>query len=680
MPAIVSPELFEAAQAQLQRNKRLAQRNARGARYLLQGLTVCARCGHSFSGRSGRGRAHYYCQGAQYCGGERVCWNPSVAGPQLDDYVWHSVSELLRDPARVLDEWLRRQQSGGMAAELTQQRDEAARVLAAHQRSLKRLVDAYEVGAIDVNELKVRSEAVRARIERAQRDVVDAEQRLRETVQLRAIVTHLDDFGLPRERLGLDKLSWTERRTIIRTLVDKIEIDETAATVVYRLPSLGRTPTPRSDRSPPERCRSGQRRWGYVSIAFIQSTVCDKPADPIELTARWPARTYQRISAETRAGVRRPPRLEATRSASPGGCATLEKSARDERADRRGPAPARGRPGARPRARQPRRRGRRHGGRVRRLPVPVLPAPSPRLRAAARGARRSPRLRVPSLSERARAPRRRARGARRRGRGEAGTVLGDARPRLRPRAPDHRATAARVRRELRLDLDRFAADLASDDARKRVEEDLEEGRSEGVTGTPTLFVAGVRYDGAWDFYSMLEALERPVAARVKYAGRVFASLPASGGLVLLLAAAAAIACANSPLGAAVPGGHRVDDRPGLASMALDERRAVVLRGPARDLLPAGRSRDPARDDRRRAHRSARGGAPGRRGVRRRRRSRADLPGAQRRHARGARLVDPHRDGRRVHARASSRCSARGARVLCASSSRRWRSSTTCSPS
>jgi NhaA family Na+:H+ antiporter len=102
--------------------------------------------------------------------------------------------------------------------------------------------------------------------------------------------------------------------------------------------------------------------------------------------------------------------------------------------------------------------------------------------------------------------------------------------------------------DLHLDMERFVADLASEDVRARVESDREEGRSEGVTGTPTLFVAGVRYDGAWDFYSMLEAVERPVAARVKYAGRVFASLPASGGLVLLLAAAAAIACANSRFG------------------------------------------------------------------------------------------------------------------------------------
>jgi Na+:H+ antiporter, NhaA family len=103
-------------------------------------------------------------------------------------------------------------------------------------------------------------------------------------------------------------------------------------------------------------------------------------------------------------------------------------------------------------------------------------------------------------------------------------------------------------RDLGLDLDRFTSDLQGDDTRKSVAEDVDEGRANGVTGTPTLFVDGVRYDGAWDFYSLLEALERPIGARVKYAGRVFASLPASGGMVLLLAAAAAIAIANSPLG------------------------------------------------------------------------------------------------------------------------------------
>ena len=102
-------------------------------------------------------------------------------------------------------------------------------------------------------------------------------------------------------------------------------------------------------------------------------------------------------------------------------------------------------------------------------------------------------------------------------------------------------------RSLDLDMERFARDLESDEARRRVEEDLAEGRRSGVTGTPTVFIDAVRYDGAWDFHSLLEAAERPVAARVQRSARAFASLPASGGMVLLLAAAAALVCANTTL-------------------------------------------------------------------------------------------------------------------------------------
>jgi NhaA family Na+:H+ antiporter len=100
---------------------------------------------------------------------------------------------------------------------------------------------------------------------------------------------------------------------------------------------------------------------------------------------------------------------------------------------------------------------------------------------------------------------------------------------------------------LGLDVERFTREWEDADTDARVEEDLADGRRNGVTGTPTLFIGGIRYDGAWDFHSMLEALELPVAARVQRSARVFASLPASGGLVLLLAAVLALVCANTPL-------------------------------------------------------------------------------------------------------------------------------------
>jgi Na+:H+ antiporter, NhaA family len=100
---------------------------------------------------------------------------------------------------------------------------------------------------------------------------------------------------------------------------------------------------------------------------------------------------------------------------------------------------------------------------------------------------------------------------------------------------------------LGLDTERFGRDLDDPNVRQRVQDDLTDGRRNGVTATPTIFIDGIRYDGAWDFYSMLEALERPIGVQVKRTARAFANLPTSGGLVVLIAAAAAIACANSPL-------------------------------------------------------------------------------------------------------------------------------------
>ncbi len=113
--------------------------------------------------------------------------------------------------------------------------------------------------------------------------------------------------------------------------------------------------------------------------------------------------------------------------------------------------------------------------------------------------------------------------------------------------PIGKADLVDLARAIGLDVDRFARDLESDEVRARVEQDIAGGRKNGVAGTPTLFVDGIRYDGAWDFHSMLEALERPVAARVHRSARVFASLPTSAGLVLLVTAVLAIVCANTAI-------------------------------------------------------------------------------------------------------------------------------------
>jgi NhaA family Na+:H+ antiporter len=113
--------------------------------------------------------------------------------------------------------------------------------------------------------------------------------------------------------------------------------------------------------------------------------------------------------------------------------------------------------------------------------------------------------------------------------------------------PFGEARIREIARELGLDMERFERDLDAQETLARVEDDLNEARRHGVHGTPTIFVDGLRYDGAWDFFSMADAFEQPVSERIRRSARAFASLPASGGLVLLIAAALALICANSPL-------------------------------------------------------------------------------------------------------------------------------------
>ncbi len=102
-------------------------------------------------------------------------------------------------------------------------------------------------------------------------------------------------------------------------------------------------------------------------------------------------------------------------------------------------------------------------------------------------------------------------------------------------------TAAR----LGLDMPRFHHDAKDLRTIHHVDRDIADGKASGVSATPTIFVDDLRYDGPWDFYSMLETLQQPVGARVGRTARAFANLPSSAGLVLLLAAVAALICANT---------------------------------------------------------------------------------------------------------------------------------------
>jgi NhaA family Na+:H+ antiporter len=97
-----------------------------------------------------------------------------------------------------------------------------------------------------------------------------------------------------------------------------------------------------------------------------------------------------------------------------------------------------------------------------------------------------------------------------------------------------------------LDVDLFRRELEEHIYADRVREDFMSGVRSGVNGTPTFYINGIRYDGAWDFESLLEAIEKPLGVQISLLAQEFTRLAASGGIVLLLGTILAMLWANSP--------------------------------------------------------------------------------------------------------------------------------------
>jgi site-specific DNA recombinase len=250
VPAIVSPEVYEAVQLQLEENRQRARQGQRGARYLLQGLICCARCGYAYYGKAlspsttkGRPRsyAYYRCIGtdAYRFGGERLCENRQVRTDRLDAAVWQEVRQVLEEPERLLREYQRR------ITEVSENpRGDDLASLAAQIRKLRqgigRLIDSYAEGLIERGDFEPRVSRLRERVASLEARVqeVEVEASLQREMQL--IIGQVEDFARTI-MANLDQIDWTQQREIIRALVKRVDIDQEQVHVVFRI-DPGSTP------------------------------------------------------------------------------------------------------------------------------------------------------------------------------------------------------------------------------------------------------------------------------------------------------------------------------------------------------------------------------------------------------------------------------------------------------
>jgi site-specific DNA recombinase len=243
VPAILDEAMFEAVQEQLAQNRRRSRQSRRGARHLLQGLLVCAKCGYAYYGKrismkaaKGKERryAYYRCTGtdAYRFGGHRVCDNKQVRTDTLEDAVWEDIRDLLADPQRVEQEYERRLHS--LPGEASATADQLNTHLRKLKRANARLLDAYEDGWIDKPEFEQRMRRVHERQGQlqTQADTLADDQSQRH--ELRLVIGELRDFAA-RVAEGMNEADLTARRDIIRSLVKEIQVGAESIQIVYRV-------------------------------------------------------------------------------------------------------------------------------------------------------------------------------------------------------------------------------------------------------------------------------------------------------------------------------------------------------------------------------------------------------------------------------------------------------------
>jgi site-specific DNA recombinase len=240
-PALVPPDVWQAANEALTRNRRLS-RTAEARDYLLRGLIFCGHCGSAYTGLTLPGYKDvadatdhqrgvlYRCNAKTYKG--RTCTVSKSVPGSLETTIWEACRYWLERPEEVkamlesapvpsgngAQGESSQAQRDRLQAGLASKQEERARVARAHRRGLYNDDTAETMlEEIGQEEALLRSELVR--ISQQEQMATEISRQIRESTEALLVLS---------QRLG-ETPSRADRRTIIEALVERITVTTTQA-------------------------------------------------------------------------------------------------------------------------------------------------------------------------------------------------------------------------------------------------------------------------------------------------------------------------------------------------------------------------------------------------------------------------------------------------------------------
>ena len=260
VPAIISEDLFDAAQRVARDHTYFSPRRSQPDQWLLRRLVVCGHCGvKSYCQDHWRGARHglryYVCnrrRSLEAGGPDRACPQPSTRAEELDSLVWDQVRQaLLRPEILVKGQATLGARAGRPDDELLKaQLERLDRRLQQTESERRRVVDLYQMQAIELSDFQTRHQEVVSRhrqleLERetllAQRQELAVNNRLSRKVEAFA----------RRVRHGIDTLNFEQRQKLVRLLVELVRVTGPAVEIHLRIP-LDEPPPSDHAQQPPE--------------------------------------------------------------------------------------------------------------------------------------------------------------------------------------------------------------------------------------------------------------------------------------------------------------------------------------------------------------------------------------------------------------------------------------------
>jgi site-specific DNA recombinase len=254
VPAIIDRDTFDRVSHITHENWRLSPRGAAPNAYLLRGLIKCGHCHvscncHTSVGRKATRVRYYTCRNHDVLRArseDRLCPERSIRADALDEYVFAQVRQALLDPQQLL---------AGERAVFAGAPDENELIAGQLKRlntaidtkhsERARLLDAYQAGLLNLEELTRRSSALTARHHQLVQERETLTTRSAELATQNRLRHRLAGFA-ERIAASLDELDFDGRQRLLRLVLESVRVSGWRVEIHLKIP-LANDPPPDND-------------------------------------------------------------------------------------------------------------------------------------------------------------------------------------------------------------------------------------------------------------------------------------------------------------------------------------------------------------------------------------------------------------------------------------------------